>query len=155
MSAARIFTPENRLARFLDVLGGTATDELIASAEKRVDAMSEGIREFVAAKLLLILPFADQDDDVLFAECRTLADTATQIAEVAAAGKLNTVGEIALGISAMVNGLLTVGAWHSEALRIHIRALGLAAQAKTPLAGNDDPIVEHLRQMRRTIGLRD
>ncbi len=155
MSAARIFTPENRLAGFLDSLGGTATDVLVENAEHRVEAMVEGIREFVAEKLLLILPFAEEDDQVLFAECRTLAETATQIAEVAAAGKLHSIGEIALGISAMVNGLLTVGVWHSEALRVHIRALELVARARPPADRKEDPIVENLRQMRTAIGLRD
>lgn len=153
MSAARVFTPENRLGKILHSLGGPTAGEMVAEAERRVEALADTIRTFVAAKVKLILPFAEQDDDVLFAECRTLGDTAVQIAEVAAAAKLGAVGEVARGIANMVDGLLACGVWHGEALRVHIRALKLVAEPQGRPASNDEAIVDRLREMRMSIGL--
>lgn len=153
MSIARIFTPENRLAKILHSLGGPTTGEMVTEAEQRVEALADSIQTFVAAKLNLILPFAEKDDDVLFAECRALGDTATQIAEVAAAAKLGAVGEISRGIAAMIDGLFALGVWHSEALRVHIRALKLVTQPQGRPVSNEEAVVDRLRQMRMSIGL--
>lgn len=153
MSVARIFTPENRLGKILHSLGGPTTGEMVAEAEQRVEALADTIQSFVAAQVQLILPFAEQDDDVLFAECHILGDAAVQIAEVAAAAKLEAVGEIARGIATMVDGLLAFGVWHGEALRVHIRALKLVTQPQGRLASNDDAIIDQLREMRLAIGL--
>tara|TARA_R110000782_G_scaffold62572_2_gene128583 strand:- start:41 stop:508 length:468 start_codon:yes stop_codon:yes gene_type:complete len=155
MSAARIFTPENRLANILQSRNGPTTSEMLADATQRVEALQASIETFVAGKLNMILPFADQNDDVLFAECRTLADTATQIAEVAAAANLGAVGEISRGIVTMVDGLVVLGVWHSEALRVHIRALKIVTQGQDQPVGEGDAIVESLRQMRMAVGLKD
>lgn len=153
MNVPRIFTPENRLDKILDSLGGATTGEMVAEADQRVAALADTIQSFVAAKVKLILPFADQAEDVLFAECRTLGDAAVQIAEVAAAAKLGAVGEIARGIASIVDGLVALGVWHGEALRVHIRALKLVAQAQGRLAGDDEAVVDRLRELRRSIGL--
>lgn len=153
MSDVHIFTPENRLGKILNSLGGTTTGELVAEAEKRVEALADQIQTFVAAKVQLILPYADHSDDRLFAECRTLADAAVQVAEVAAAAKLGAVGEITRGIANIVDGLLTLGVWHGEALRVHIRALQLVTQTQGRSAVDDGAIADRLCEMRISIGL--
>jgi hypothetical protein len=152
MSTAHVFTPENRLAKILDSLGGTTPEDMISDADRRVAEMTGAIQQFVAEKVTLILPFADQEDDVLFAECRTLAGLAIQVAEVAGAARLKAVGDIAGAIASMIERLVTHGVWHGEALRVHIRALTIVSQTPGRAAEDDNLILENLRRMRAAIG---
>lgn len=150
MAAPRIFTPENRLAKILQTLDGCTRSELIAEAEARVAALRGPIRAFVAEKLQEVLAFCSYSEDLLFAECRTLGDLTLDIAEVAGAGGMEAIGEVARGISAMVDSLLSDGVWHTDALRLHLDALVLLGQEGRS-AAEDDVILERLRRMRRAI----
>jgi len=153
MSDVHIFTPENRLGKILNSLGGATPGEMVAEAEKRVEALTDTIQTFVAAKVQLILAYGDHSDEELFAECGTLADAAVQVAEVAAAAKLGAVGEITRGIANIVDELLTLGVWHGEALRVHIRALQLVTQTQGRSAIDNGAVADRLREMRISIGL--
>jgi hypothetical protein len=153
MGAARIFTPENRLAKILLTLDAPDADDLVMEAEARVGRLSDGIRAYVASKLDEIMGYATQGEDVLFAECRTLGAAALNVAEVAGAARLETVGDIARGISAMVDNLITSGVWHTEALRLHLKALVLVNQGDGGRTPANQQILARLRSMREAIGI--
>ncbi len=153
MTVVRIFTPENRLASILHSREAPTGAELVTAAESRVDDLRGVILSYVAAKQKEIAAYAALGDDVLFAECRTLGDTALNVAEVAGAAGLEAVGEIARGISAMIDSLKTCGIWHTAALRLHINALGLIDQVSgaDPAAGA--LVLKRLQAMREAIGI--
>lgn len=153
MSAARIFTPENRLAKILQTLDGPTAAELVADADARVAKLSGAIRGYVDEKVGVILAFADQGEDVLFAECRTLSETALNVAEVAGAAGMEAIGEVARGITAMVDSLLTSGVWHSDALKLHLNALTLVNQTGGKMTGDNKVILARLRGMREAVGV--
>ena len=153
MNSARVFTPENHLARHMRG-GGPTSAELIADADKRVSALADSIRGFVIGKLQEIRPFADQNDDDLFAASDVISGLAMNIAEVGDAAGLNALAEVTRGMVTMIDGLRTLGVWHTDALRLHIRALGLLSPDAPPLSRQDEArIVKDLQNMRRSIGL--
>jgi hypothetical protein len=153
MSTARVFTPENRLAKILESLNGPTAGELVADAEKRIDELHDAIREYVREKLATISAYAEQGEDVLFAECRALADASLEVAEVAGAAGLEAVGEVARGISAMVDSLATSGVWHSDALKLHLSALTLVTQEGGHMSKENAVILDRLRGMRAAVGV--
>jgi hypothetical protein len=154
LNSARVFTPDNHLARLLRPGAPTAT-ELLADADSRLTALAGTIRIFISNKLTEILPFAEQTDDVLFAECRDIAGIAMNIAEVAGAAGLEALGDVARGIYVMIDGLVSLGVWHTDALRLHIRSLSLLSPDAGPSTAQDERrIVENLRLMREAIGLK-
>lgn len=151
MSVTRISSPENRLVKILDELSGVPASKLIADADRRVVALAGAIRAYVAEQIELLLPYAEVSEDVLFAESPAVGEIALHIAEVAAAAKLDAVGEIARGIAAMIDSLRQSGVWHSDALRVHIRSLLLLNQEAQP--GSNKDVLEHLFAMRKSIGV--
>lgn len=150
MSAARVFEPDNRLAGILTETGGHTAAELIAAANKRVADLAPVIRVHVEQRLAVIHAHASKSEAVIFAECRALGDVALEIAGIAGAAGMETVGEIAHGIGAMVEGLFSSGAWHSDALLIHMEALSLV---EAEGSSRNREILDNLRAMRLSIGL--
>lgn len=155
MTAARIFTPENRLAKILQTLDGPTTSELVADADARVSKLAGAIRSYVEEKLDAILAFAEQGEDVLFAECRTLSEVSLNVAEVAGAAGMEAIGEVARGITAMVDSLVTNGVWHSDALKLHLNALALVNQAGGKLTEENQVILTRLKGMREAVGVNE
>jgi len=98
-------------------------------------------------------PVSGQGEEVLFAECRTLSDAALNVAEVAGAAGMDALGEVARGISAMVESLTTSGVWHSDALKLHLDALALINQAGGRMTEENKVILARLRGMRATVGV--
>ena len=151
---ARIFTPENRLASTLATRPDSPTiGALTQAAEARAANLKDSIRTFVGDKVRAILRFAEASDDELFADCRQLGEDAQHVAEVAAAAGLDEVGEICLGVSAMVDALTRSGIWHSDALRVHLHALLLTQQSKS--ATNPAAVLGRLKTMRASLGVSD
>ena len=154
MSAkARVFTPENRLANVLSSLEGIPAGELVVSAQARVAALETAVRGYVAMKLDEIMAFTDMAEHDLFAECRTLGGLARNVAEVAGAAGLAAIGEVAAGIDAMVESLVTSGVWHTDALRLHLDALALLNGRTGASAEEDEVVLARLRNMRKAIGV--
>lgn len=153
MGQARIFTPENRLARVLASLQGSAPQQLVADAEARVAELGAAIRRYVQDRLGPIMAFGDLGEDVLFARCRELGAMSLDVAEVAGAAGMEAIGEAARGISAMVEGLVDRGVWHTDALKLHLEALSLLSQSAAPDEGQIKAILDQLVTMRRAIGL--
>ena len=74
------------------------------------------------------------------------------IAEVAEAAGLDAVGAVARGICVMLDGLVGRGIWHTEALRVHLRALALVhGQSGRPESAGD-AIAEELQSLRLSLG---
>lgn len=152
MQTVRIFTPDNRLARALRSDGPSA-ESLIADADARVAALADSIRAFVAERIALIVAFADQPEDELFAGCGDIGAPAMNIAEVAGAAGLGAVGAVARGLCVMIDGLTAQGVWHTEALRIHLRALRLVGDPDGASEEEGRRIVDDLVALRRSLGL--
>lgn len=153
MTAARVFNPDNRLAKVLVTLGGVSSNELVKAADKRVTDLGGEIRTFVADELRLINAYADRPDDVLFAESAELGQRALNVSEVAGAAGLVAVGEVARGISSMVENLRNYGVWHADALRVHLNAMVLLTVRSGVEAGDEDVILGRLKGMRGAIGV--
>lgn len=151
MLKPRVVSLPNPLASAVDAATGDTTRELVADAVARVSALSPVIRRYVSLRLQEILALSGASDEILFAESRRLGDAALAVAETAGAAGLQTVGEIARGISAMVDNLLTRGAWHSDALRLHIQALSLASQAADGDSPEDRLMLDRLHAMRKVL----
>lgn len=153
MAATHVFTPDNRLA---DVIGDSrhpTAEALEASAVARVATLKDRIQAYVAEQLVVISTLAREREEVIFAECLSLGAAAQAICEVAGAAELESVGEAALGIHAMIEALVSQGVWHTEALKLHIDALGLlAAHPDLPRAEVETTLLR-LKTMRERIGV--
>ncbi len=150
-----IFRPENRLAKILADLTGESAQVLIAEANARVEALGDVIRAYVREKLEVIALYGAADEAVLFAESRTLGDAARGVSEVAGAAGMDTIGEIACGICAMIDNLTANGVWHTEALKVHISALKLVNQGAVGRDAGNDAILERLTAVRAAVGIPD
>lgn len=153
MIKPRAVSLPNPLAGAVDAATGVAARELVAEAAARVSALRPAIRHYVSLRLREILALSNESDEMLFAESRMLGDAALAVAETAGAAGMETVGEIARGISAMVENLLARGAWHSDALRLHIQALSLASQAADGDAPEDRLMLDRLQAMRKVLDI--
>jgi hypothetical protein len=152
MSAGRVFTPENRLAKALASFSGPSERELVASAQARIDGLKGVVQSYVAEKLQTLLTYADMREEDLFAESRELGAHARDVAEVAGAAGLSEVGEVAGGVCAMIDSLLRRGVWHTDALRLHLDALTLLNQ-RAAAAPENQAVLARLRHMREAIGV--
>lgn len=151
--SARVFTPENRLASALSSLEAPTLSELANDAEARLARLEGAIRLYVHEKLREIAEYAAKPEEELFAECRSLANHALEVAEVASAGGLAAIGEVARGIKAMVDSLITGGVWHTDALRLHISVITVLNQQVGEGEPDDELVLSRLRNMRRALGV--
>jgi hypothetical protein len=154
LSAARVFDVDNRLAKVLCNLGGEVAAKLIAQAEAEVAKLHALIRAYVSEEVAAILIYSGAGDDVLLADCERLCRHALNVAEVAGAAELTGLGEVAGGINALIENLKSTGLWHTEALRLHLRAMMLLSQDAIDPAG-EGVVLEQLRTMRRAIGVQE
>lgn len=155
MPFTRITTPPNRLSRFLGGPGAVASDDLVREAEARVAELKPQLLDFIALEIETILAIGGQSEEIVFAECRALADAALRVAEVAGAADAHALGEVARGIRAMVESLFIAGVWHSDALRLHVEAIAMLAHGPEQSPEELRVITERLRRMRQRIGVID
>ena len=151
MSAVRIFKPHNPLSKIIDPCDGAKAEYLIASARTRVAALDSEIRGYVARMLDKIAAYATVDDDSLFAARAAVGATALNIADVAGAIGMETIGEIARGLDAMVQSAAHGGVWRPDAVRLHIQSLGMVDQTRPDRTG-EATILENLRALRLAAG---
>lgn len=153
MSVVKIFMPENRLA---DIIGGPddpTAASLVRDAETRVFALRDQIRQYVAEQHAILAERADAPEELIFADCQQIAHAARSISDVAGAAGMETLGEAARGIFALINALGCKGVWHTDALKLHVDALALFNSDAPP--GNSDSvqILKRLRAMRDWLGV--
>lgn len=150
MGEARVYAVRNRLSEALLSRDGPTVENMLSDADARVLRLADRIGTFVAGKVAILAAYADQPEEVLFAECKAIGEPAMNIAEVAEAAGLDAVGKIARGIAVILDDLVNRGIWHTDALRLHLRALTLVQdQADQP---NCLTVVEELRTLRCSLG---
>jgi hypothetical protein len=67
---------------------------------------------------------------------------------------METIGEIARGLSATLERLFSQGARHSDAIRLHIHALALASQTPSGQSAAEDRLMlDRLQIMRKVLGV--
>lgn len=154
MSTTRVFRPPNRLALVLGGPNDPSGEELAAEVARRLESLKDGILAYVDTQLLVFRELARAPDEVLFAECRRLEAAARGISEVAGTAGLSDLGEAARGVDIMVSALAIQGAWHSDALKLHIEAVTLLAADPAPSATEARQMLSRLRSMRDRIGIK-
>lgn len=152
MSKARLFTPPNRLADVLQTGRGAPAHEHIANAEKRVADIAPSIRTYVFERAQRILALANERDAASLQLDPTLGATAQEMSEVAGAADLQGMGEVARGISAIVNWAATASQPRPEALALHLDALRLL-EAGEGHAEGEDQMLERLHALRTALGV--
>jgi hypothetical protein len=155
MARTRIHTPRNTLAGILGGKDARPMDDLVHEAEARVVVLAPRIDAFVSGEIDTILALGGKSEEEVFAECRTVADAALRVAEVAGATGAHAVGEVARGIRLMIEGLFTSGFWHADALRLHVESLAILARGPVQSAAEADVIVQRLESLRVAVGVPD
>ena len=153
MAIAHVFNPDNRLAEIIGDSRHPTAEALEASAVARVATLKDSIQAYVAEQLVVIARLAREREDIIFAECLSLGAAAQAICEVAGAAEMGSLGEAALGIHAMIEALVSQGVWHTEALKLHIDALGLLAAHPDLPAAEIETTLPRLKTMRERIGV--
>lgn len=153
MGEARVYAVRNRISEALLSKDGPKADGLVSDADARVARLADSIGAFVAGRVAVLAAYAEQPEEVLFAGCKAIGDPAMNIAEVAEAAGLDAVGAVARGICVMLDGLVSRGIWHTDALRLHLRALSVLHSQSDQSAGLT--IVEELKSLRSSLGFTD
>lgn len=155
MPRARIYTPDNSLARILGGKDAKSMDDLVRDAEERLVQLAPRIDAFVAKEIDAILAIGGLSEEEVFGQCREVADAALRVAEVAGAAGAHAVGEVARGIRIMIESLFTGGVWHADALRVHIESLAIVARGPALSPAEGDVIVRRLKTLRAAVGVPD
>lgn len=155
MDDVHISTPQNRLAKVLEGIGGRTIDDMARDAETRVATLSGAIRAFAAAQVAEIMKIHRQGEIAMFSESRSVSTLAMNIAETAGAGQMHGLGEAARGVCAMVDALTGDGVWHTEALEAHLNALVLFSCPQPPGEGEMARIIAKLSELREAVGISD
>src|SRR5579875_3517803 len=151
MPNARVFTPENPLSKVVQTTGGAGANELIASAEKRVADLGPSIRAYVFERVKAILAIVD-DPSAAATGTAEIGAAAMKVAEVAGAVGLASLGEVARGISAMVEAAGPDGAPRPDAFALHIDALRLLDRSGGHIDG-EEQMLARLRALRTAVGV--
>lgn len=154
MSEARVYAVRNRISEALSKDGPTV-DSLVSDADARVARLAGRIEAFVASRVAVLANWAEQPEEALFAGCQAIAEPAMNIAEVAEAAGMGAVGAVARGICVMLDGLTSRGIWHTEALRVHLRALTLVLEQSSEPGAPSNTVVEELLVLRSSLGFTD
>ena len=153
MTAARVFTPVNRLEQILGAFPDPTAQDLERNANARVAALKGSIEAYIAEQLAVVEQITREREEIIFAESLELGAAALAICEVAAAAGLDSLGEAARGIHAMIEALVDQGVWHTDALKLHVNALQVfAADPATP-PEEAARILGRLKTMRDRIGV--
>ena len=152
MSKTRVFTPENRLANILQANRGAGANELISNAQARVAELGPSIRRTVLDRVERILSMSRDGGIVAPSDREALGATALEVAELAGAVGLRGLGEVACGISAMVDCAGAQGVWRPEAVTLHLDALRLLQKGGGQAQG-EEQMLARLRVLRTAIGV--
>ena len=153
MAAVKMSNPANRLAQILEGSDGVSFEEMVAASEVRVENLLPSLRESVREKIDAITEIYEDGEESLFSRSQEVGDLAMNIAEIAGAARLPALGEVARGICAMIESLLSAGVWHTDGLHLHIMSLTLLSAGKPLPADEVSRMLNQLREMRRSIGV--
>lgn len=153
MPEARIYLPENPLAKTVESRFGPRIQDLVANADMRVLARKKAIEAFVAEKVEALIVHRLDDDDTLRRNFATIHQHAVEMSEVAGAAGLDSIGAVATGIVAMAEARGQRNLWHPAALRLHIDALALLMTGADDISQAQAALLLQLRLLREAIGL--
>ena len=153
MTAVRIFTPPNRLAKIVSGNDGDLLSTLAEAREQRLALLADEIRAYVGEQVEIIIGLFSHGEEIIFARCYEIRDAAMNIADVAAVANLNAVGEAAGGIRAMIDSLACKGVWHTDALEAHVTSLLLLHGEPAPSPEEARKVLARLGKMRASIGV--
>ncbi len=153
MTKVRIFDPPNRLAKIVQGVEGVPFDDLVAASESRIDLMKDELQVYLREQVQRVIWFGSLEEEIIFARCASVGQTAMNIADVAGAAGLRQLGEVAHGIRAMIDSLFCKGVWHTDALEAHITSLALLNSEPPPGEEEGERILKRLSRMRAAIGV--
>ena len=155
MSIVKIFTPDNPLAEIIGGPDDPTVACLTRDAETRVGALRDQIRSHVAQQHAILAAYAAGPEEEIFANCREIALAARAISDVAGAADMESLGEVARGIFALISALRSKGVWHTDALKLHIDTLALLNRDTPPTRCDAGQMLKRLKGMRDWIGVPD
>ena len=148
--AARIFVPENTLARGIDAPGAADIHDMLRDAARRVEAMAPAVDVYVADRSVALLRAMAGPPPATPEARLALATEAGLLAEVAGSGRPNPIGDIAKGIAVLIRHLNADGGWRADLIHVHAAALGLVMnRGEKP---NVVALLSGLRSARASIG---
>ncbi len=153
MTEPLVHTPKNRLAKVLGNDEAPLAEQLIADANGKVASLAEAVRGHVRKALDHILTYVGREDEALFAASHALGAAALSVAEVAGAAGMTAIGEIARGVSALVDDGVLRGNLRADALRLHLDALALVSRDGDGRGPDNDIVVIRLAALRKAIGV--
>lgn len=149
--AARIFMPANTLARGIDAPGAAEFGEMVRDAARRVQTLAPAIDLYVRERSAALLCAMTGPSPATPEARLALALEASLLAEVAGAGRSDAIGDIAKGITVLIQHLNAQGVWRSDLIHVHTAALSLVMGAgRKPDLG---VLLAGLRSARAAIGV--
>lgn len=150
-AAARIFIPENTLARHIDAPGAATFGELVLDAARRVEAMEPAVNAYVEERSLALLASIGGLPPATREGRLALALEAGSLAEVAGLNRADAIGHIAKGIALLVRQLNDQDVWRADLVHVHAATLALATGRRT--VPDFAAMLSGLRHARATIGI--
>lgn len=145
------FRPRNRLSEILSGADRRSFAEHVASAEEAVHAITPILIGTIADDVSALARLCCQEDGDVFGQCREIGRLALGLVETARLARRPGPALVAKGIWEMIDALTERGVWHTDALRVHVDALGalisVAEDGPRELA-----IARELARLRETIG---
>jgi hypothetical protein len=149
---AKVYKVTNFASVALDGPDAPLVEHLVRDAEARVDKIRELVREEVTPHVLALLRHAETRDDRLAMASADIAAAALSTAEVAGAARMAATGEIARGLRVLIEDGQARGAFHAEAIRLHLDALVLVSRTGEE-SMEAKIVVDELHAMLRHMGL--
>jgi hypothetical protein len=155
MTKPRIFQPENRLAKILADGGQAASrSELAQGAEANLRLMAQELAKDVAENVQRLGAISDLGDPQRCERASEAGLLAMSITDLAVNDSLAAIGEVARGITVLVDAYARGGAWRSDVFVLHVDALRLVHNEGGSLQAYKD-MLSNLKLVRRSLGVRD
>jgi len=151
LATARVFVPENTLARGIDAPGAADVHDMLRDAARRVEAMAPAVNLYVADRSVALLRAMAGPAPTTPEARLSLFTEASLLAEVAGAGRPDAIGDIAKGIAVLIQHLNADDGWRGDLIHVHAAALGLVMnRSQKPNVG---VLLSGLRSARASIGV--
>ena len=146
------FWSESRLSVLLADLTPDVALEYVLSAEREVERIAPHLGNGIQEDVLALIGMCCQDEAEIFSQCREIGHLALRIVESARLVRMMALADTAKGVWEMTEALSDRGVWHTDALKLHVKAL--QALASGTLIGVEDiaTIQQELHRMRASIG---
>jgi hypothetical protein len=154
MMKARVFTPENRLAKIVAGADAPTREQLLQEAEARLEQMAPPIQAEVRRCVGKIAAAAAQDDDAIRAGAQDLTRSALEITNIAVSADLAAIGEVARGFAVLMDCCVREGVWRRDVFLLHVDALKLV-ESQRGEPRTYQTMIADLHRLRAAIGVRE